>query len=95
MRGVIEQIVAHTQSVDAAALGEIQRYTKLFWINNGPYNNLTARKFVLNITPQVLAAAAQARLRGRRTFVTRQGESLDAMLARLGRCSSIRTSIQS
>ena len=54
MRGVIEQIVAHTQGVDAAALGEIQRYTKLFWINNGPYNNLTARKFVLNITPQVL-----------------------------------------
>jgi dipeptidyl-peptidase-3 len=21
---------------------------KLFWLNNGPYNNLTARKFVLN-----------------------------------------------
>ena len=47
MRGVIEQIVAHAQGVEPAALQEIQRYAKLFWINNGPHNNLTARKFVL------------------------------------------------
>ena len=36
------------------------RYTKLFWINNGPYNNLTARKFVLTCTPEAFQAAAQA-----------------------------------
>ena len=41
-------------------LEEIQRYTKLFWINSGPYNNLTARKFVLQCTPEALAAAAHA-----------------------------------
>ena len=34
-----------------ATLQEITRYTKLFWINTGPYNNLTARKFVLKLTP--------------------------------------------
>ena len=84
MRGVIEQIVAHPQGVDPAALAEIQRYTKLFWINNGPYNNLTARKFVLTLTPQALGAAAQAASAAGTTFATRQGESLDAMLARLG-----------
>ncbi len=84
MRGVIEQIVAHPQDVDAAALGEIQRYTKLFWINNGPYNNLTARKFALNITPQALAAAAQAASAAGATFAMRQGELLDEKLARLG-----------
>ena len=55
MRGVIEQIVAHPQGIEPAALQEIQRYTKLFWINNGPYNNLTARKFVLELTPQARA----------------------------------------
>ena len=84
MRGVIEQIVAHPQGVDPAALREIQRYTKLFWINNGPYNNLTARKFLLNVTPQLLAAAAHAASAAGATFATRQPESLDAMLARLG-----------
>ena len=84
MRGVIEQIVAHPQGVDPAALREIQRYTKLFWINNGQYNNLTARKFVLKLTPQALAAAAKAAMAAGATFATPQGESLDAMLARLG-----------
>ncbi len=31
----------------ATSLDEVRRYTKLFWINSGPFNNLTARKFVL------------------------------------------------
>ena len=42
-------------------LAEIRRYTKLFWINTGPFNNLTARKFVLNLTRDELAGAMQAR----------------------------------
>lgn len=60
MRGILERIVANPQGVDAATLAEVQRYTKLFWINNGPYNNLTARKFVLKCTPDAFAAAAKA-----------------------------------
>ena len=40
--------------IDPATLAEIQRYTKLFWLNTGPYNNLTARKFVLKCTPEAL-----------------------------------------
>ncbi|MDP2054184.1 MAG: peptidase M49, partial [Acidobacteriota bacterium] len=59
MRGILERIVANPQGVDAATLAEVQRYTKLFWINNGPYNNLTARKFVLKCTPDAFAAAAK------------------------------------
>ena len=55
MRGVLEAIVAHPQGIDPATLAEVQRYTKLFWINNGPYNNLTARKFVMKTTPQAFA----------------------------------------
>ena len=58
MRGIIERIVANPQGVDAATLAEVQRYTKLFWLNNGPYNNLTARKFVLTCKPDAFAAAA-------------------------------------
>jgi dipeptidyl-peptidase-3 len=84
MRGVIEQIVAHPQGVDPATLREIQRYTKLFWINNGPYNNLTARKFVLAVTPAQLNAAVKAASSAGATFATRQGESVDQKLARLG-----------
>ena len=68
MRGVLEAILAHPQGVDPATLAEIQRYTKLFWINTGPYNNLTARKFVLKCTPEAFAAAAKAAQRRGATF---------------------------
>jgi dipeptidyl-peptidase-3 len=83
MRGVLESILTHADGVDATTLAEIQRYTKLFWINTGPYNNLTARKFLLKTTPEALAAAAAAAAKNGATFPTRQGESLDALLARL------------
>ena len=83
MRGILEQILTHAQGVDQATLSEIQRYTKLFWINNGPYNNLTARKFVLKTTPEAFANAARAAAKNGATFATASGESLDVMLTRL------------
>ena len=83
MRGVLEQILTHSAGIDPAALAEITRYTKLVWLNSGPYNNLTARKFVLAATPEALAtAAAQAAQKGA-VFATAPGESLDAMLTRM------------
>jgi len=58
MRHLLEEILTHGDGVDPGVLAEIERYTKLFWINSGPYNNLTARKFVLKCSPEALAAAA-------------------------------------
>jgi dipeptidyl-peptidase-3 len=83
MRGVLEAIVTHPQGIDGATLKEIERYTKLFWINNGPYNNLTARKFLLRTTPEAFAGAARAAARAGAQFPTQGGESVDALLARL------------
>jgi dipeptidyl-peptidase III len=85
MRDVLEAILSQTGKAqfDAATLGEIERYTKLFWINSGPYNNLTAQKFVLKCTPAAFAAAAQAAAKAGAAFPLGNGESLDAMLARL------------
>jgi dipeptidyl-peptidase-3 len=83
MKGVLEAIASRPQSVDPAASAAIQQYTKLFWINNGPYNNLTARKFVLGTTPETFAAAATAAAKAGAAFPTQGGESLDALLARL------------
>jgi dipeptidyl-peptidase III len=83
MRRILEAIVTHPQGIDGPTLSEIQRYTKLFWINNGQYNNLTARKFVLKTTPQAFAAAAASAAQAGATFPVQQGESLDALLARL------------
>jgi dipeptidyl-peptidase III len=83
MRGVLEQIVTHSAGIDQATLAEITRYTKLFWLNTGPHNNLTARKFVLTCTPEAFAAAAAQAAKNGATFATTAGESLEQMLARL------------
>src|ERR1051325_5769554 len=83
MRGIIEQIVANPQGVDGNTLSAIQRYAKLFWLNNGPYNNLTARKFVLTCTPDQLAAAAKAAASAGAKFTLKGGDTIDAALKRL------------
>jgi dipeptidyl-peptidase-3 len=83
MRSVLEAVITHPQGLDPVATSEIERYAKLFWINNGPYNNLTARKFVLKTTPAVFTAAVKAAVQAGATVATPAGESLDAMLTRL------------
>src|SRR5205814_6578198 len=75
MRDVLEAIVSHKQAVDPATYGDIERYTKLFWINSGPYNNLTARKFVLMCAPEAFAAAAHAAEKAGAAFPVRNGET--------------------
>jgi dipeptidyl-peptidase-3 len=86
MRDVLEEIVTHAEGIDPGTLSALWTYTKLFWLNTGPYNNLTARKFVLKTAPEALRAAAEhAELNGAR-FPVRAGESLRDLLARLHRC---------
>ncbi len=51
MREIVEHILHRPGDADAATLREITRYAKLFWLNSGPYENLSSRKFVLKTTP--------------------------------------------
>src|SRR5689334_23428970 len=45
MRDTLEAVLRHPprDAESREVLEEVRRYTKLFWINTGPYNNLTAR----------------------------------------------------
>ncbi|MBE3071692.1 MAG: hypothetical protein IMZ67_01840, partial [Acidobacteria bacterium] len=83
MRDVLEEIITNPSGVDPVTLAEVQRYTKLFWLNSGPHNNLTARKFVMNGTPEAFAAAVQAASKAGARFPVRPGESLEAMVDRM------------
>jgi dipeptidyl-peptidase-3 len=60
MRDVVEALYAGRDSLDPAVVEPIERYTKLFWINSGPYEHITSRKFVLEITREQLLAAIVA-----------------------------------
>jgi dipeptidyl-peptidase-3 len=92
MRDVLEEILTHVEredgenregSSDASTLAAIESYTKLFWINTGPYNNLTARKFVPACTPDAFATAVHAAARAGARFPQRAGETIDALIERL------------
>ena len=83
MREVLEEILTHAQGIDPATLEAIHRYTKLFWINTGPHNNLTARKFLLKCSSAAFAAAAAIAQTNGAGFPLQPGESLEGMLGRL------------
>ena len=83
MRDMLEALVPHASAIDADTWTAIEQYTKLFWINTGPYNNLTARKFVLGCTPEAFAESARAAARDGARFPLRAGETIDAFVARL------------
>ncbi len=83
MRSVLESILTHARDIDPTVLGEIRRYTKLFWINSGPYNNVTARKFVLNLTEAQLLEAAMAAATAGGLLTRRPVGSVELLIKRL------------
>jgi dipeptidyl-peptidase-3 len=82
MRDILEEILTHAGGVDAEAHAELMRYTKLFWINSGPYNNLTARKFVLRLSLDALIAAAQGAATKGARFALSDGDSVADLVQR-------------
>jgi dipeptidyl-peptidase III len=85
MRDILEEIVAHSEGIADSTLQELTRYTKLFWINTGPYNNLTARKFVLALPEAALVAAAEIALKNGARFRLEPGEPVASLIARYAR----------
>ena len=83
MREVLEEILTHAGGVDGETLAAVEKYTKLFWINTGPFNNLTARRFVMETTPAAFAEAVRAAARAGARFPVRDGEDLDGMADRM------------
>jgi dipeptidyl-peptidase III len=83
VRDVLEEILTHADGIDAGTLNEIARYTKLFWLNSGPHNNLTARKFVLGCAPGAFREAARVAAGAGACYPLTPGEAFDALLDRL------------
>ena len=76
MREVLEEIITHPAGVDEGTLAAVEKYAKLFWINTGPFNNLTARRFVMETTPAAFAGAVRAAAADGAEFPLRDGEDL-------------------
>ena len=83
MREVLEEMITHADNINPSVRSEIHRYTKLFWINTGPYNNLTARKFVLGVEPETFRVAAHVAEADGAVFPMGNEETLDELFTRL------------
>jgi len=55
---LLEEIMAHPQGIDPAALPKIAEFAKLFWANRGNHNDLTSQKFLPTFTFDQLEKAA-------------------------------------
>ena len=95
MREVLEEILTHANGIDPATLDAIHRYTKLFWINTGPHNNLTARKFLLKCSPAAFAAAAATAQQNGATFPLQPASRSTGCSDACSPCSSMPRSIPS
>jgi dipeptidyl-peptidase-3 len=91
MRELLEALVPHWPALADDVRDPIVRYTKLFWINAGPYNNLTAQKFVPDCSAAAFADAVRRAAAAWGRVPTRAGESLEDMLARITRLYFDRT----
>ena len=64
IRNLLEELYMHRAGMPGQIAGEIERYTKLFWLNNGIHDHLTTKKRLLNLSlgdyRTALAAAASA-----------------------------------
>lgn len=76
MRDILEEMLEHADEMPAEARAEITRYTKLFWLNTGPYNNMTARKFTLAVSRDELVHAAECAWRAGGRFALRPGQTI-------------------
>jgi len=82
-RDVLEAILRHPDHVEPGALAAITKYTKLFWIHSGPYNNLTSRKFVLECSREAFADAVRSAAASSAGLPCRTGESIEDLIGRL------------
>jgi dipeptidyl-peptidase-3 len=83
VRDLVEEVLTHPADVEPATLANVRHYAKLFWVNNGPYNNITARKFVMAGDAGSLTAAAETAAKNGARLPLRPGETPRDLVTRL------------
>jgi dipeptidyl-peptidase-3 len=84
MRDVLEAVVVHGRgAADRDTYDAVLAYTKLFWINTGPHNNLTARKFTPRCDPDRFAALVRFAADAGATLPLEGDEDVESLVTRL------------
>jgi dipeptidyl-peptidase-3 len=83
VRNLFEGIITHPAGIDTSVLRKITTYAKLFWINNGFYDNITAHKLVPECTFEEFKAAAEVAQKNGADLELKAGETLSAKVENL------------
>ncbi len=83
IRDLLEAVYTHPKEIDQALYNKIVLYTKLFWVNNSQYDNITARKFVPQCSFDEFSSAVKTAMKNGAVISLQANETLDQKLARL------------
>ncbi len=83
VRELIEAVYTHPKGIDKKVYDDVVLYTKLFWVNNSMYDNITSRKFVLPCSVDEFTSAVKIAVKNGAKISLNKGESLDQKLERL------------
>jgi hypothetical protein len=90
IRELMEALYTHPKGIDAKSFENIVLYTKLFWVNNSQYDNITSRKFVMQGSFEEFVANVNTAVKNGATISLKKGETLTQKLERLQRCRRIK-----
>lgn len=85
VRDLFEGIITHPAGIDTSVLRKITKYAKLFWINNGFYDNITSHKIVPECTFEEFKRAAETAQKNGVDLGLKSGEALTGKLESLRR----------
>ena len=83
VRDLFEAVITYPAGVDTTVLRKVTKYAKLFWINNGFYDNITSQKFVPECTFEEFKLAAETAQKNGADLGMRLGETLSGKLESL------------
>ncbi len=83
IRDLLEEIYMHREGIDPELFKKLSTYLKLFWMNNGNYNDRTKLKFVPDFSFEDLEGAAQIALENGANFKIPSDSTLSQKLERL------------
>ncbi len=83
IRTLLEGVITYSDGIEQAVYENILKYTKLFWVNNGMYNDRTREKFIPDVTFDDFTQAVKTAQENGAEFQIRSDETLEDALNRL------------
>ncbi len=83
IRTLLEGVITHSDGIEQTVYENILKYTKLFWVNNGMYNDRTREKFIPDVTFDDFTQAVKTAQENGAEFQIRSDETLEDALNRL------------